>query len=369
MRRRRCRAKSDWRERTERLGLSYVGPGWDESAYYELSAAEVEALETSANTLHQLCLQAAALVVERGSFERLGIPAAAVPRVRRSWKRREFSLYGRFDLAFDGNGPPKLLEYNVETPTTLLEAGVAQWLWLQERHPGADQFNAIHERLVAAWRPWARRTVYFSSVKEDPEDEQTVLYLMDTCQQAGVKTRWIYIEDIGWDRRRKVFVDLEARRIEHCFKLYPWEWLWREQFGVHLVTNCVQFIEPAWKMLLANKAILPLLWELFPGHPNLLPAYESPEPLGQTYVRKPKLGRLGSNITWADGGVTLEQTTGAYGDEGYIWQAPATLRDWDGQNPVFGVWVIGDTAAGLGIREDAARVTSDLSRFVPHVCG
>ena len=32
-------------------------------------------------------------------------------------------------------------------------------------------------------------------------------------------------------------------------------------------------IEPSWKLILGNKAILPLLWEMFPEHKNLLPAY------------------------------------------------------------------------------------------------
>jgi glutathionylspermidine synthase len=29
--------------------------------------------------------------------------------------------------------------------------------------------------------------------------------------------------------------------------------------------------------------------------------------------------------------------------------------------------VIGDRAAGLGLREDSSRITRNLSRFVPHI--
>jgi glutathionylspermidine synthase len=241
---------------------------------------------------------------------------------------------------------------------------VAQWFWLQEVHPGADQFNSIHERLIEAWRRWRGKPVYFSSIKDQPEDEQTVLYLRDTCTQAGVETRSVYIEDLGWNR--KSFVDLEFRPVEYCFKLYPWEWLWQEDFGIHLATAGVQFIEPAWKMLLSNKGILPILWELFPEHPNLLPAYGDAAPLGGHYIRKPKLSREGSNVRWIEGAVMLEETDGDYGGEGYIYQAPASLPVFEGNRPVFGVWVIDHEAAGLGIREDRRRITSNLSRFVPH---
>lgn len=371
MKRHRCQPRPDWTQKVESIGLTYhshdSGPYWDESAYYEFTAEEVDVLEAAANKLHFLCIDAAEAVINNNWWSRLGIPEIAIPAILRSWERDDFSLYGRFDLAFDGINPPKLLEYNADTPTTLVEASVAQWFWLQELHPGADQFNSIHERLIAAWQKWRGRTVHFSGVKEHPEDEMTVLYLRDTCEQACVETKPVFIEDIGWSAQQKKFVDLDLRRIEHCFKLYPWEWMWHEEFGAHLALDAIQFIEPAWKMLLSNKGLLPILWELFPEHPNLLPAFDAAEPLGNTYIRKPKLSREGSNTTWMEGGVVLEETDGDYGEEGYVYQALAALPEFEGQHPVCGVWVVDHEAAGLGIREDTRRITGNLSRFVPHL--
>ena len=376
-----CQPRADWRRRVEEVGLTYHshddGPYWDESACYELTAAEVDALEAAANALHQLCIEAAGAVIEHDWWPRLGIPETAVPSILRSWERDDFSLYGRFDFAFDSHTPPKLLEYNADTPTALVEAAVAQWFWQQDTHPETDQFNSLHERLIEAWRRWASgregpaarktgQTIHFSSIKEQPEDEMTVLYLRDTCEQAGVKTAAVFIEDIGWDARQERFVDLDLQPIELCFKLYPWEWLWHEEFGPHLVQDPVQFIEPAWKMLLSNKGLLPILWELFPEHPNLLPTYELAAPLGSRYVRKPKLSREGNNVTWVEGGVVVEETGGDYGEEGHVYQALANFGDFDGHCPIFGVWVVDHEAAGLGIREDRRRITGNLSRFVPH---
>lgn len=370
MKRHRSIPRTDWRTKVEQVGLTFHshddGPYWDESVCYELTAAEVATLEAAANDLHYRCIDAAEAVIKNRWWARLGIPAAAVPGILQSWERDDFSLYGRFDLAYDGSAPPKLLEYNADTPTALVEAAVAQWFWLQETHATADQFNSIHERLIAAWRRWAGTTLHFSSIKEHPEDAMTVLYLRDTCEQAGVKTKSVHVEDIGWDESRKCFVDLEGLPLERGFKLYPWEWLWHEPFGVHLATAPVQFIEPMWKMLLSNKGLLPVLWELFPDHPNLLPAYESAGPLGDRYIRKPKLSREGSNVTWVEGGVTVEDTGGDYGEEGHVFQALAPLPEYDGNYPVCGVWVVDHEAAGLGIREDARRITGNLSRFVPH---
>jgi len=194
----------------------------------------------------------------------------------------------------------------------------------------------------------------------------TVLYLRDTCEQAGVRAKSVHIDDIGWDKRGEFFTDLDYERIEYCFKLYPWEWLWREEFSVHLEHETVRFIEPAWKMLLSNKGLLPVLWELFPDHPNLLPAYAREASLGGRYVRKPLLSREGASIRWVENDVVIEETDGGYGEEGYIYQAPAKLAEFDGRHAVMGVWVINHDAAGLGIREDSRRITGNLSRFVPH---
>ncbi len=368
--------RPDWAACVERVGLTYHshddGPYWDEGACYELTEGEVEQLERAGNELHRLCLEAAGAIVERGWWDRLAIPDAAVPRIERSWAEDEFSLYGRFDLSFapaagaGDRSAPKLLEYNADTPTALVEASVAQWFWQQEVEPAADQFNSIHERLIEAWRRSGAPAMWFTSVQDHPEDEQTVLYLRDTCEQAGVRTNGLAIEDVGWDVLRGAFVDLAGEPIGWCFKLYPWEWLWAEEFADGLERCSTRFLEPAWKMVLSNKGLLPVLWEMFPGHPNLLPAYERPEMLASSYVRKPRLGREGSNVSWVEGGSVMEETGGGYGREGHVYQALAEIPDYDGHRPVFGVWVVDHEAAGMGIREDTRRITGNLSRFVPH---
>jgi len=361
----------DWRVKVEAVGLTYhshdSGLYWDESVCYELLSSEVDELEAAANTLHELCLEAAGMVIERGWWDRLGILPLAVPTIVESWNRDDFSLYGRFDLAYDGKSPPKLLEYNADTPTALVEAAVAQWFWLEETYPKADQFNSIHERLIAAWKRFDARRVTFASLAQVAEDEQTVRYLRDTCHQAGHLTGELALEEVGWEAARECFVDLSDEPVEACFKLYPWEWMWAEEFGRHLPHSSTRFVEPPWKMLLSNKGLLPILHELFPNHPNLLPAYDSPDPLGTSYVQKPRLGREGANVTLVQEGRVLCANEGPYGAEGFVFQALAPAADFDGQRPVCGVWMVAQEAAGLGIREDHRPVTGNLSRFVPHV--
>ena len=325
--------RPNWREKVEQIGFTYHthenGPYWDESAYYQVTAAEIDSIESAANTLHALCIDAAESVIKHGWWDRLAIPAVAVPLILRSWERDDFSLYGRFDFAYDGRTPPKLLEYNADTPTALIEASVAQWFWLQDSFKWADQFNSIHERLIDAWKKIGEERVHFASVSEHPEDEQTIRYLQDTCHQAGLATKLTPIEQIGWNESRSAFVDQDDQKITTCFKLYPWEWMWREEFAKFLPRETVRFIEPAWKMPLSNKGLLPILWELFPDHPNLLPCFDSPEKLDGNYAKKPKLSREGSNVTLVERGMPIESADGDYGEEGFIYQALAPIPELD----------------------------------------
>jgi len=335
---------------------------------------EIDRIEAAANELHDMCLQAAQHIIDNNRFKELAIPDAAVPVIKQAWEDEPPAIYGRFDFAYDGEHL-KLLEYNADTPTALLEASVAQWYWLQELYPKLDQFNSIHEKLLAKWqelKPYLAKTVHFAYLQppdiENSEDLMTVSYLMDVAGQAGFNTALIRIDDIGWDVDQHSFVDLNNNPIRSIFKLYPWEWLLRDAFAAHLLENhpFTQWIEPIWKMLLSNKGILPILWELFPGHDNLLECHFNRPKNLTGYVRKPLLSREGANLS-LHRGTTIQQTGGPYGEEGFVYQAIGRIPDFGGVFPVIGSWVIDGVAAGIGIRESETPVTNNLSCFVPHV--
>ena len=167
------------------------------------------------------------------------------------------------------------------------------------------------------------------------------------------------------------FTDLDDRIITTLFKLYPWEWMMEEEFACHLLDSRVHFLEPPWKAVLSNKGLLPLLWEMFEGHPNLLPAYFEDDPraaaLFGTHVRKPLLSRQGWNVEIVRDGEMIFRNEGPYGEEGYIVQAFHPLPEFEGNFALIGCWIVAGRAAGLCIREDRNWVTTEASRFVPHV--
>lgn len=367
--------RKHWQDKVTEQGLTYHTPGgriyWDESAFYRFKAWQIDELEHATNELHEMCLKAAQFVIDRNRFAEFGIPPTAVPAIVQAWEAEPPAIYGRFDFSYDGRTAPKLLEYNADTPTALLEASVIQWYWLQDVAPHEDQFNSIHERLVAKWKELLdyipSRPLYFA-YGEDEEDLMTATYLRDTAEQAGFATAALLMKEIGWDEARHCFMDLEGRKIGAIFKLYPWEWMLHEEFGPHALElgGQMQWIEPLWKMLLSNKAILAILWELFPGHANLLETYlDGPRGLRE-YVKKPKMSREGANVMLLSR-LERAQTEGDYGEEGYVYQTAAPLPDFGGNRPVLGSWVIDGESGGMGIRESAGPVTDNLSRFVPHL--
>ncbi|MEU0796055.1 glutathionylspermidine synthase family protein [Amycolatopsis sp. NPDC005961] len=375
--------RRDWQRIVEEQGLVYgtpardnsgrMRPYWDESVHYVFDMDEVLSLEADVELLHSMCLEAVDNVVTTEGYQRFGIPEWVWPHIAESWKRQDPHVYGRFDLRYDGKSPAKLLEYNADTPTTLLEASLLQWHWKTDVFPDDDQWNSIHEKLVERWAflrdKLPSNELHFTWSAADPsgEDNVTTAYLQETAAEAGLDTVGLAIEEIGWDPVLKRFVDLEESQMATVLKLYPWEWVVDEEFGRNAVESLPRtlWIEPLWKMILSNKTLLAILWENYPGHPNLLPAFADDPGLLTEYVRKPKLGREGANVQIVATGYET-QTDGVYGAEGFVYQAFDPLPEFDGYRPALGAWIVGDSSAGLGIRETGGLVTDDGAAFVPH---
>lgn len=374
MRRISTEPRNNWQGSVEQLGFGFHTtnvPYWDESAYYSFTMEEILQIENATACLWDLCLQAVQYVIDKNLYHRFQIPENFASYIEKTWKEDHASIYGRFDLCFK-NRQIKLLEFNADTPTSLYEAAIVQWFWLMDFNDKKDQFNSIHEKLIACWKYTHAYLypgdLYFGCIKNTLEDLTNTEYLRDCAMQAGISTKLVYMDDIGWDEKRSVFRDIQDLPMKNLFKLYPWEWMVNVEFGEKILQdkNRMLFIEPAWKMILSNKALLPLLWELFPHHPLLLPAYIKPDQLSE-FVKKPLLSREGANIDIISKNRLVCRTDGLYGEGQFIYQEFFPLPEFDRNYPVIGSWVIGGEPAGMGIRESNTLITDNLSRFIPHV--
>lgn len=383
--------RPDWRTKAEEAGFHFhtIGgePYWDESSAYEFTLQQIEEdLEAPTTELHAMCREAVAHVTASEELmEKMDIPRQHWDLVANSWRAGEPELYGRFDLRYDGTSPAVMLEYNADTPTSYYEAATFQWEWLEDMvaagalPQGSDQFNSIFDKTVDRFAEiFAKDTdVHFASVADHPEDLGTVETLAWAARHAGLGAHYTTMQSIGITDTLQ-FADGEGRVMGALFKLYPWEDLLREEFSQYLAGAQCRYLEPAWKAVLSNKAILPILWEMFEGHPNLLPAFFDSEMSGPRFdraadafaregmVRKPIFSREGADITIESADHHEVSPIKGYGAHRKIVQLYRPLPRFARGYAVIGSWVVGQEACGIGIREDNSLITQDSSRFKPH---
>lgn len=377
--------RADWQQIAERESFPIYRmdgePYWDETHAYKFSLAEIEEnIEAPTNELVEMCYTVVDHVIENPELmHKLAIPSGYHDAIRKSWNDQDRDIYGRFDFSYDGT-TAKLLEFNADTPTSLYEAAVFQWMWLQDKiksgelPPHADQFNSIDDRLIKTFERLDihhnEDIFHFAAVLDADEDKMTVGYLADCAYRAGYSVHIMDIADIGVSPDSGRFIDLDNNEIYNLFKLYPLEHMMRESY--HLIGTKTRVHEPLWKSILSNKGMLPILWKLYPDHPNLLPAYFADEMVfGQMkdYVMKPLLSREGANVSIVTNGVVDLKTEGEYGEEGYVIQQACILPKFKDDYVLLGSWVVAGEAAGMGIREDKSLVTGNGSRFIPHFIG
>ncbi|EML1067079.1 glutathionylspermidine synthase family protein [Acinetobacter nosocomialis] len=374
--------RPDWQVEHQHIGFDYFNlPSldgsiyWPEGVAYEFTLKQIEQLEDAANELHQMCLSIVGDLIQRGDYPAyFQIPETAISHIEYSWKQNAPMLYGRFDFAYDGRNI-KMLEYNADTPTGLLEASVAQWLWIEQVSGIAnrDQFNSIHEDLIKRWKtilPRGSHVHFAASQEAGREDWGNLEYLMDTAYQAHLQVSELSMENIGWNGQD--FVDLHNQPIQNIFKLYPWEWIWEEAFSQYIYPQ-TQWIEPCWKMLLSNKAILVELWKRYPNHPLLVEThtYDPQQALSGKWVKKPILAREGANIRVLQDGHDQGAASGSfyfddYDKYGYVIQKWVDTPLFSGQLPTLGLWMVGHQCAGMSIREDCYDIIGNDAHFAAH---
>lgn len=357
----------DYTDKLAELSFNFHKEYWLENSYYAFTSEDIANIERDTNELYEMCINAVQYVIDNNLFHLFDIPEAFIPLIKESWETDDPSIYGRFDFVYK-NGQCHLLEFNADTPTSLYEAAVVQWHWKEDCFPHNDQFNSIHERLLDVFaelrKDYKIPSMHFACSYESLEDLTTTSYLQDLASQSGISTSMIDIADIGWNG--VAFTDPSEIYIYDIFKLYPWEWLVREEFGQYLLERTTNWFEPVWKMMMSNKAILPILHQLYPYDKRILPAFFEKPALMRDYARKPLLSREGANIQLVRANETIAQTGGEYDESRSVWQE-LCLDEHDGFYPIIGSWIVGGESAGIGIRENKKMITDDMSNFVPHI--
>ena len=380
LRRLRAPTPGPFRDRLRALGLLEPGaaggaPYWNTEAAYALTADEAARWLQAADTVHALCLRAIDAVIAAGDYAPFGIQSAnMVSAIEQSWRARETAFVGRMDFTLDGNGVPRLLDYEADGPVCMPEASYLQWEWFESWKAahgagGEDQENLIYEKLLDMWRKLrlGGRLAIASGGDADGDgapldtaERFTAEWLADTAGEVGLDLHRCGIAQVGWDTEALRFTDAGDAVLELLVKLYPWHWMEREQNIDALPASRTRILPQPWTRLLADKALLAVLWTMFPDCPFLLPAALEPGVLDGPVVSKPRRG-------WDGEGVSLPGQPAAREHGPLLWQAHCPLPLLDGVHAAPSVWMVDGAAAGLSFRESPTPVTRIDARFVPHI--
>ncbi len=373
----------DWKKVADTLGYDYhTTPkgvcAWGDGLAYSFSNMEIDQICDVTEDLHHLCLRVVNRVVgDERLLDLFGIPHGLRDYIRTIWGSIDQSsqyLLGRMDLAIGRDGRVKLLEYNADTPSTAIETAMVQWQWLKAMCPSKDQFNSLHEDLTARFKtlfdsrrgvPFtaSSRKIWFAPYPDSLEDYRHCEYYAELARQVGFETQIVVLDHIGY-RSDQQFV-LGDTPIDILYKIYPWEMMVQDQFASVIPLTQTLFLEPIWKMILSNKALLPTLWDMYPNHPNLLRAQWTSNGMS-SYVEKRIFSREGQNITIVKDGVEMARTGGRYDQYTPVYQEYLEIREYDGFVPVIGSWIVGDKPAGMIVRESAEMITRNTSACIPH---
>ncbi len=376
--------------RLDEVGFGYEGAMWNEDRYYEFTAPEVDEIEAATISLYDhLHLTIDQVVKDETYMTRMGIPPAYQRMARESWEREDPSVALRFDLARNTRGEIKLIEVNGDTPTTLIETALIQWFWLVDKFPDLanlplpGQFNSLYENLKSAWGKIAERIpqddwMAFSAHSASMEEYATCEFHRDLATQTGMVTGFVDLapnrSQFMYSPSEDVFHEPGGNKINYWYKLYPWEWMWNEEFGEHLARLGPEMgiVEPAWKIIASNKAILAKMYDLDPSHPNLVPTFNlKSERLQNMFVKKPVWGREGTGIELVRDGkiITTDTQTpdpmAAKVDP--VYQALIEVHQEDGWYTQFGSWIADHVPSGMIIRESQTPIITGNSPIVPHL--
>ncbi len=346
---------------------------------------EAEKYYNAANELYEMYIEAAQQVIDNQRFTELGIPENLIELVKYSWENdAHWHLYGRFDLSGGLDGKAiKLIEFNADTATCIPETAVVQWASLKANNLDESmQFNTLYEALVENFKelqsenPDFKPTLLISTMKGFSEDDTNMQVLGEAAKEAGFEVAFEYIENVEFSPMEGIYKqnagDGSFAKYDYWFRLVPWEYIgWDEPELASILTQIVInkkaiILNPAYTLLFQSKAILKVLWELFPNHPLLLQTENTPI-FGKTSVEKVLFGREGANVKIVSpAGISLEKTEGEYAEQKTIFQEyTAFLKDSAENHYQAGVFFAGE-ACGLGFRR-GGKILDNKAQFCGHI--
>lgn len=366
----------------------------DQYRYFSISEAAHQELIRATNELHLMYLHATDKVLKDDNLLKLfNIPKLLWPRLRLSWQNRRYqTITGRLDFCMDKNGL-KVYEYNADSASCHAEAGDILNQWAMQagltagKNPGAD----LRDTLADCWKHSQATPLVHIMQDNDFEEDYHAMFMQKSLTQAGFNTKIIHgTEGLHWDKRGRLLDD-DNNQVLTVWKTWAWETvleqLREDATGLEvappirtgypedkvrlidvLLRPEVLVYEPLWTAIPSNKAILPVLWSLFPNHRYLLEAsFELTEELQKNgYAQKPIGGRRGDNVQLvSEKDQISDRTSGRFAEQTHIYQQLWCLPKVEEQYTQICTFTVGGHYGGSCLRSELTRVIVGNSDMQP----
>ena len=318
----------DWMDRSQPYvkvysdvyGLNLVdSPDKKTATYFQIPSSTHAALCKATTELHSMFVKATEHVCKTPElWPAFGFPSQYWPRALASFFTGDKVIFGRFDFSITPENGIKCFEYNADSASCLMECAYVQASWAKAvgiDSVGVDAGIGCEERLVNAWHllNLPKGTLVHFLIEQEGEERYHALYTMNAAQKAGFVCKLVksgnIVDNFTFNEAGHILDD-EKKPVKYVWKTWCYTTLLSQWNGeplrhsgqVRVIDVClnedVLVFEPWWSAIPANKAILPVLSEMFPDHPNLLhTSWELTDRLKKTgYVAKPVNGRGGKSI-------------------------------------------------------------------------
>ena len=393
--------RGNWLNEKDTLQKAYVEANGhfinqDPYQYFTISESAEQELIKATNELHLMYLHATDKVMKDDNLLALfDIPKILWPRLRLSWQRRRHHMItGRMDFCMDERGL-KVYEYNADSASCHTEGGLILEQWLKQGYYGTGHNPAegLLDELAGAWKHSRARPFVHIMQDKDLEENYHAQFIQRSLTQAGFESKILFgLDELRWDAAGQL-IDADGRLVNCVWKTWAWETAIEQvrevsaeeyaavpirtghpQNEVRLIDVLLRpevlVFEPLWTVIPGNKAILPVLWSLFPHHRYLLDTdFVVNDELAKTgYAVKPISGRCGNNIDLiSPHDEVLDQTSGQFVDRKNIYQQLWCLPKVDGKYIQVCTFTVGGNYGGTCLRGDDSLVVKKESDIEPLV--
>lgn len=327
-----------------------------------IKRSEAEDYYKAASECFRMADEAAEYVIKNRAYEGFNIPDYMFDVIADSFENYKIypHMLGRFDFAGGlDNEPIKLIEFNADTPFGIFEAAVVQYGLTKASgyDPDNNQYNYLFEALREYFQYLKSIHVAISGVftnAEDPEDDLNTQIIME-ASAGTIDSDYAHWKDLGIDSRYGLCSLDENGVIKNTysalFKMLPYDMMIAQDPS--MLEAIVELYKkssssyrqlvignPFYSVLYQSKELLKIMWEMFPESPYLLKTAGSSDGFETDYVKKPKFGREGDNISIVEDGAVAEETFGdLYGGGGFVYQEKARFNESEGRLYQAGVYV------------------------------